>query len=63
MSPPVPHPPPEKLEEMVHAMQAVRDQLLAVSSMLQEHLFETDEDARHQARELADSAIRQAKSD
>lgn len=62
MSPPPPHLPPEMLVEMVRAMQTVRDQLLNVSLMLQEHLFEIDEQARDQAREQVEAAIRRVKS-
>jgi hypothetical protein len=50
------------LVEMVRAMQTVRDQLLNVSLMLQEHLFEIDEQARDQAREQVEAAIRRVKS-
>lgn len=54
--------PPEMLEEFVRVMQAARDDLIQVSFLLRDHLYETDAPSREQAAQAADTLIRQARS-
>jgi hypothetical protein len=55
--------PPERLEELVQAMHALRDGLLKASLLLRDHLDETDFASREQARQTAEALIRQCKPD
>ena len=54
--------PPEKVDELIRAMEAVRDDLLKVSFLLRDHLDETDMPARARAGEAALALIRQCKA-
>jgi hypothetical protein len=53
--PPVP---PPSLHDLLHAMHALRDDLLKVSLLLRDHLYEVDEAGREQARQAAEALIR-----
>lgn len=53
--------PPETLEELIRAMEAARDDLLKVSLLLRDHLYETDFASREQARQTAEALIRLCK--
>lgn len=55
--------PPPDLQDLVHKLQSARDELLQAALLLREHLFETDEFLRQQARERTDATIRRAQSD
>lgn len=55
--------PPEKLAELIQAMQMARDQLLKTSFLLRDHLEETDIVSREQASQALDALIRQCKRD
>jgi hypothetical protein len=55
--------PPQKLDEMIRAMQLARDELLKASLLLRDHLYETDVVSREQARQAAEALIRQCKTD
>jgi len=55
--------PPQKLDELIQAMQMARDELLKASLLLRDHLYETDVTSREQAREAAEALIRQCKTD
>jgi hypothetical protein len=50
------------MEELVRAIQTARDDLLQVSLLLRDHLYETDAPSREQARQAADALIQQARS-
>lgn len=54
--------PPQKLAEMIAAMQKARDELIKSSLLLRDHLEETDEASREQARQLAEALIRQSRT-
>ncbi len=54
--------PPEKLAELVRAMERMRDDLLKVSFLLRDHLEELDSAGRDQARQAAQTLIRQSRS-
>jgi hypothetical protein len=54
--------PPEKVDELIRAMEAVRDDLLKVSFLLRDHLDETDMPARARACEATVALIRQCKA-
>lgn len=64
MNSPLPPPdiPPEQLAELVRAMQSMRDDLLKVSLLLRDHLYETDAASRAQARRAAEALIRRAQA-
>jgi hypothetical protein len=64
-TPPTPTPsiPPEKLAELIQAMHKARDGLLKASLLLRDHLYETDVTSREQARQAAETLIRQCKPD
>jgi len=53
--------PPDKLEELIHVMQAARNDLLEVSLLLRDHLYETNHVSREQARQAAGALIRRSK--
>lgn len=53
--------PPQKLDELIRAMHTVRDELLTVSMLLRDHLFETDEASREPARRAAAALIQQSR--
>lgn len=53
--------PPQKLAELIEAMQMARDELIKASLLLRDHLDETDEASREQARRLAEQLIRQSR--
>ena len=53
--------PPQKLDELVQAMAAMRNNFLKVSFLLRDHLDETDLAARAQAYEAATALIRQCR--
>ena len=55
--------PPEKLDELVHSICALRDELLNASLLLRDHLYETDVAGREQSRQTAEALIRQCKPD
>lgn len=55
--------PPQTLEELVRAMETARDELLKVSLLLRDHLYETDLARREQARQATEALIRQCKPD
>jgi len=63
MNTPPPSVPPEQLEEFIEALQAMRDELIKVSLLLREHLYETDHAGREQARETFEQLIQRAKID
>ncbi len=54
--------PPPKLAEMVEAMQMARDELIKASLLLRDHLDETDEAGREQARRIAEALIAQSRN-
>lgn len=54
--------PPERVDELIRAMEAVRDDLLKVSFLLRDHLDETDMPARARAGEATQALIRQCKA-
>ncbi len=54
--------PPEKVDELIRAMETVRDDLLKVSFLLRDHLDETDLPARARAREATAALLRQYKA-
>lgn len=61
MNMPPPSIPPETLEELIRAMQSARDDLLKVSFLLRDHLYETDVASRERARQAAEALLRQCK--
>lgn len=62
--PPIPSDiPPEKLAQLLHAMQVMRDDLLKVSFLLRDHLEQIDSVSREQARQASQALIRQSMSD
>ncbi len=54
--------PPQKLAELVEAMQMARDELIKASLLLRDHLDETDEAGREQARRIAEALIAQSRN-
>lgn len=62
-TPPTPSIPPQKLDELIQAMQLARDELLKASLLLRDHLYETDVVSREQARQAVEALIRQCKTD
>ena len=54
--------PPQKLAEMIEAMQMARDELIKASLLLRDHLDETDEAGREQARRIAAALIAQSRN-
>ncbi|MDZ4074783.1 MAG: hypothetical protein U1E04_08530 [Hylemonella sp.] len=62
-TPQTPSIPPQKLDEMIQAMQLARDELLKVSLLLRDHLYETDIASRERARLATEALIRQCKPD
>ncbi|QKO22061.1 hypothetical protein [Rhodoferax sp. BAB1] len=54
--------PPQKLAEMIEAMQMARDELIKASLLLRDHLDETDEAGREQARRIAEALIAQSRN-
>jgi len=54
--------PPHKLAEMIEAMQMARDELIKASLLLRDHLDETDEAGREQARRIAEALIAQSRN-
>lgn len=54
--------PPQKLDELIKVMQMARDELLKASLLLREHLDETDEAGREQARLIAKALIEQSRN-
>jgi len=48
---------------MIQAMQLARDELLKVSLLLRDHLYETDVASRERARLAAEALIQQCKPD
>jgi len=61
LPPPPPDVPPEKLEELVRAMELMRNDLLQVSLLLHDYLYETDATRREQARQATEALIRQCR--
>lgn len=63
MNAPLPPPdiPPEQLAELVRAMQVMRDDLLKVSLLLHDYLYETDAPRRERARQAAEALIQQCR--
>lgn len=54
--------PPQKLDELIKVMRMARDELLKASLLLREHLDETDEAGREQARLIAKALIEQSRN-
>lgn len=49
--------PPQKLDELIQAMQMARDELLRASFLLRDHLDETDKAGQEQARRITEAWI------
>ncbi len=62
-TPQIPSIPPQKLDELVQAIQMARDELLKASLLLRDHLYETDVASRERARLAAEALIRKYRSD
>lgn len=52
----------QELNELIAAMQEMRDALLNASWLLQDYLYETDHAAREQARQIAETLIHRSRS-
>ncbi len=54
--------PSQKLDELIKVMEMARDELLKASLLLREHLDETDEAGREQARLIAEALIEKTRN-